>query len=585
MSPPPRATGLRSVLRYLPRYRGALIFGAATLVVGQLLVAYAPQLLRGALAALDRGAAGFDATTARAAATRFAIAYAAVVLVQGVLGFATRRAIVGASRRFESDLKRDAFDHLVGLPVPFFDRVRTGDLLSRLTSDVEAVRFSVGPGVMYLAQTAVKLPAALVAMVTMEWRLACLVLLPLAGIAVVVRRLSPAVLKGSRAVQDRLADLSSKAQENFAGARVVRAYALEEREKADFRGLNDRLVADTLGLARSRVFSGGLRLSGDLGLLAVVAYGGHLVTGRVTDVPTLVAFLFYLDMLVWPMISFGYVLASFQRASAAMGRLDELFATPKEPATTLPAATPPARWRGELELRHLSFTYPGAHRPALDDVSVRVPAGTTLAVVGPVGSGKSTLVGLLARLRDVPPGTVFLDGLDVDAVPVDALRAAFAYVPQDGFLFSASVRDNVAYGRATPPDDAAVRAALDAAGLASDLERMPEGMATVVGERGITLSGGQRQRVAIARALVTDAPVLVVDDALSAVDTRTEARILDGLRRARSGAPRSSRTASRPSATPTASSCSTTAASSRPGPTTSSSRRAAGTPAPGARSA
>ncbi|MFO0931510.1 MAG: ABC transporter ATP-binding protein [Planctomycetota bacterium] len=536
MPPPPRATGLRSVLRYLPRYRGALILGAATLVVGQLLVAYAPQLLRGALSALDRSVAGFDASTARDRATRFAVAYAAVVLVQGLLGYATRRAIVGASRRFERDLKRDAFDHLVALPVPFFDRVRTGDLLSRLTSDVEAVRFSVGPGVMYLAQTAVKLPAALVAMATMEWRLACLVLLPLAGIAVVVRWLSPAVLQGSRAVQDRLADLSSKAQENFAGARVVRAYALEEREKADFRALNDRLVADTLGLARSRaLLSGGLRLSGDLGLLAVVAYGGWLVTGRVTDVPTLVAFLFYLDMLVWPMISFGYVLASFQRASAAMGRLDELFATPPEPSTTLPSATPPARWRGALEVRGLTFAYPGANRPALRDVSVKVPAGTTLAVVGPVGSGKSTLVGLLARLRDVPPGTVFLDGLDVDAVPVHALRAAFAYVPQDGFLFSASVRDNVAYGAAAPPDDATVRAALDAAGLAGDLAAMPDGMATVVGERGITLSGGQRQRATIARALVADAPVLVVDDALSAVDTRTEARILDGLRRAREG--------------------------------------------------
>jgi len=536
MSSPSRATGLRSVLRYLPRYRGALVVGGATLVVGQLLVAYAPQLLRRALAALDRGTAGFEAATARDGATRFAVAYAAVMLLQGILAFVTRRAVIGASRAFERDLKRDAFDHLVSLPIPFFDRVRTGDLLSRLTSDVEAVRFSVGPGIMYLAQTAVKLPAALIAMLSMEWRLACLVLVPLSGIAVVVRKLSPAVLKGSRAVQDRLGDLSSKAQENFAGARVVRAYALEDREKADFLQLNERLVADTLGLARSRAYlSGGLRLSGDLGLLAVVAYGGHLVMGRATDVPTLVAFLFYLDMLVWPMISFGYVLASFQRASAAMGRLDELFATPPEPATTLPAAPTPARFRGDLELRRLTFTYPGASRPALDDVSVHVPAGTTLAVVGPVGSGKSTLVGLLSRLRDVPVGTVFLDGIDVDAIPVPALRAAFAFVPQDGFLFSASLRDNVAFGRATPPNDAAVAVALRAAGLHDDLAAMPAGMETVVGERGITLSGGQRQRATIARALVVDAPVLVVDDALSAVDTRTEARILDELRRARAG--------------------------------------------------
>ena len=523
------------MLRYLPRHRRAIAVGGATLVAGQALAAYAPQLLRHALAALDRSVAGFEAATARDAAVRFAAAYVAAVFVQGLLGFLTRRTLIGASRRFERDLKRDVFDHLVALPLSWFDRVRTGDLLSRLTSDVEAVRFSVGPGVMYLAQTAVKLPAAVVAMVAMEWRLALLVLVPLAGIAVVVRRLSPSVLARSRAVQDRLGDLSTKAQESFSGARVVRAYALEEREKDAFRGLNERLVTETLGLARSRAFlSGGLRLTGDLALLAVVAWGGRQVMGGTTDAPTLVAFLFYLDMLLWPMISFGYVLASFQRASAALGRLDAVLATAPEPATTLPPASP-RPLRGALSVRGLTFSYPGAARPALQDVSVEVPAGSVLAVVGPVGSGKSTFVSLLARLRDVPPGTVLLDGTDVDALPLGTLRAAFAFVPQDAFLFSASIRENVAYGARGTPDPARLAAAVDAAGLAAEVAAFPAGLETVVGERGITLSGGQRQRATIARALASDAPVLVVDDALSAVDTRTEARILDALRHARAG--------------------------------------------------
>lgn len=531
-----RTPGLRSVLRYLPRYRRALVVGGLCLVAGQLLGVYAPQWLRRALSALDRGSPDFVAATATDAAVRAGWGYAAVVALGGVLSFFTRRAVVGASRRLERDLKRDVFGHLVRLPLPFFDRMRTGDLLSRLTSDVEAVRFTVGPGVMYLAQTAVRFPAALVAMLAMEWRLACLVLIPLLAIAVVVRLLSPAVLRGSRAVQERLADLSSKAQENFAGTRVVRAYALEDRERAAFATRNDRLVADALGLARSRAFlSGGLRLSGDLGLLAVVAYGGHLVTGRVTDVPTLVAFLFYLDMLVWPMISFGYVLASFQRASAAMGRLDEILTVAPEPEDDAGEASARGPVRGAIEVRRLTFTYPGATRPALADVSVAVPAGGTLALVGPIGSGKSTLVHVLTRLREPPPATVFLDGRDVTTLPRAVVRGAFACVPQDGFLFSESIARNVAYGRREGVPQAEVREALQDAGLGDDLETMPAREETVVGERGITLSGGQRQRVTIARALVAGAPVLLVDDALSAVDTRTEARIQARLRTARRG--------------------------------------------------
>ena len=257
---------------------------------------------------------------------------------------------------------------------------------------------------------------------------------------------------------------------------------------------------------------------------------------RTTDVPTLIAFLFYLDMLLWPMISLGYVLASFQRASAAMARLDEVCLQPEEPSTTLaPSPALPARFRGALATRGLTFAYPGTARLALEDVTVDVPAGSTLALVGPVGSGKSTLAGLFARLYDVPAGTVLLDGHDVDAIPLSRLRSAFAFVPQDGFLFSETLRENLAFGaREAPTPERVARAAHDA-GLEDDLALFPLGLDTVVGERGVTLSGGQRQRATLARALLSDAPVLVLDDALSAVDTRTEARILDRLREARRG--------------------------------------------------
>ena len=536
---PARPT-LARVRAYLRRYRALLAAGGVFLVGSQLLLVYAPQVLRQAISVIERGVTTEGgAPDAAAAATRLAGLYVLVVGVQGLLNFLTRRRLVGFSRLLERDLKRDVFGHLARLPYSFFDRMRTGDLLSRLTSDVEAVRFSVGPGAMYLAQTAVKVPAALAAMLWMDWRLTVLLVVALSGVAIVVRVLAPSILRRSKAVQERVADLSARAQESFAGARVVRAYATEDLENAAFARRSDLLLVETLGLARRRAaLSGGLRLMGYVAVLCVLWFGGHQkMAGRI-DHGTLVAFLAYGDMLLWPMISLGYVLASFQRAAGAMQRLDEILLEPPEGASD--AADPGssalgARPRGEVEVRGLTFTYPGAERPALSDVSVRVPAGSTLALVGPIGGGKTTLVSLLARLYPVPDGTVFLDGVDVNRVPLDRLRAAFAFVPQDAFLFSESLRENLAYGVRGDPGPERLEAAAWAAGLDADLSSLPKGLATVVGERGLTLSGGQKQRATIARALVSEGSVLVLDDALSAVDTRTEAAILDRWRTARRG--------------------------------------------------
>jgi ATP-binding cassette subfamily B protein len=525
----------------VPPYRGVLAVGLALLVLGQALGAFAPQVLRWALGTVEHARDATEGSlrgpAARDAAVRLALAYVGVVAAQGLCTFLMRRRLVGFSRDLERDLKRDLFAHVARLPFSYFDRTRTGDLLSRMTSDVEAVRFSVGPGVMYLAQTSIRAPLAIAMMAWMEWRLALLVLAPLAGVAVLVRLVSPSVLRRSRAAQDRLADLAARAQESFAGARVVRAYAGEDREREAFQRRNDDLLVETLALARSRaVMQGGLRLMGDLGLLAVVWWGGTRLMAGGLDHATLVAFLFYLDMLLWPMISFGYVLASFQRAGAAMQRIDEVLAEPVEAETRGgPAASFPARPRGEIEVRNLDFAYPGSARRALSGVSLRVPAGGTLAVVGPVGSGKTTLLSLLARLHDVPEATVFLDGVDVNRIPLPRLRAAFAFVPQDGFLFGTTLRENLAYGVRGDADPARLERAARAAGLSDDLAALPHGLDTVVGERGITLSGGQKQRATIARALATDGSVLVIDDALSAVDTRTEERILEGLASERRG--------------------------------------------------
>jgi ATP-binding cassette subfamily B multidrug efflux pump len=377
-------------------------------------------------------------------------------------------------------------------------------------------------------------------MLWMDWRLTLLLGVALSGVAVLVRALAPSILRRSRAVQERVADLSARAQESFAGARVVRAYAVEEGEEAAFRRRSDDLLAETLGLARRRAaMSGGLRLMSLLGVLCVLWFGGHRLMGGAMDHGTLVAFLVYGDMLLWPMMSLGYVLASFQRAASALERLDEiLLRTPEgeeEVDAGRAAAVLPVTVRGDVEVRRLTFTYPGASRPALEDVSLRIPAGTTLGLVGPIGSGKTTLVSLLARLYPVPDGTVFLDGIDVNRIPLHRLRAAFAFVPQDAFLFSETLRENLAYGvRGEPPAERLERAAF-AAGLDADLSALPRGLDTVIGERGLTLSGGQKQRATIARALTAAGSVLVLDDALSSVDTRTEAAILDRWREARRG--------------------------------------------------
>ncbi|MBN1421014.1 MAG: ABC transporter ATP-binding protein [Planctomycetes bacterium] len=516
----------RPVWRYFPRYARALAAGTAFLLASRILMVYAPRLLRRSIAALEDGGA-----EAVGRAIRAGWLFLAVTVLSGLLTYAMRRALVGTSRRVERDLKRDLFVHIERLPAAFFDRMRTGDLIARLTSDVEAVRFSLGPGLMYVAQTAILFPLALASMLDISWRLTLVALVPLLAILAVVRALAPAVMRRSRAVQDRIGDISARAQESFAGARVIRAYATEDLECEAFRAENARLVRETLGLAKLRgALTGSLHGLGGMAELAVLWYGGLLVVRGDLRIGDLVAFIAYVGMLIWPMISVGWVVSSFQRAAGAVARLHEIWSEAPEPAEPADPARLPPVFQGHIEIRGLTFSYPGAARPALEDVSLELRPGGTLGLVGPVGGGKTTILALLARLYEPPPGTVFLDGIDVTRIPLAILRAAFSVVPQDAFLFSDTIRENLAY--AVQGDLSPERAwdALAAAGFDDGVRAFPEGIETVVGERGLTLSGGEKQRATIARALLRPSPIILLDDALSAVDTQTEARILDGWR-------------------------------------------------------
>ncbi|MDJ0521220.1 MAG: ABC transporter ATP-binding protein [Planctomycetota bacterium] len=521
-------TAYRRILRYVPRYRLPLLLGALCVIGSRLLMVYAPRLLGEALNALERGG---EASVDQAIGLGWV--FLGVSLVAGVFTYLMRVFLVGTSRRAARDLQRDLFAHVESLPARFFDRTRTGDLLARMTSDVEAVRFSLGPGLMYVGSTLVLFPLAVISMVDLAPSLTLAALGPLLAIMVVVRLLGPGIMRRTRSVQEAIGDLSARAQESFAGARVVRAYATEPVEESAFGQENEGLVRETLGLANFRaLLTGSLYVLGGGANLVVLWYGGNQVISGELGLGYLATFMLYVGMLIWPMISVGWVVSALQRSAAAMERIDEIFDRPAETSVATEPAVVPELTRGAIRVSNLTFQHEASARPALEGVSFEIEAGSTCALVGPVGAGKSTLLSLLTREYEPPSGAIALDDVDITSIPLQRLRSAFAVVPQDAFLFSTTLHANLEYAVDGELTAARAREVLRIAGLDEELTGFPKGLDTVVGERGLQLSGGQKQRTTVARALLREAPVLLLDDCLSAVDTQTEARILDALREA-----------------------------------------------------
>ena len=460
-----------------------------------------------------------------------------IAIVGGACRFLMRRIIIGASREIEYDIRNDFFAHLQRLPLVYFQQHRTGDLMSRATNDLSAVRMMVGPAVMYASTTSIVLVVAVTLMVSISTRLTLFALLPLPVVSVLVKAFGSAIYRRSEQIQEQLAHLSAIAQETLAGVRVVRAYGREGVEIERFRVANEEYVARSRGVVQLQgLFYPSMGLFLGLSALVVLWMGSGLVVAGDMTLGDFVAFNAYLLMLSWPMIAFGWVTNMLQRGMAAWSRMLEVLDT--EPSISDPGADATLTTRddiaGRVEFRNLSFAYNG--RRVLDGISATVEPGQMLAVVGPTGSGKSTLVDLLPRVFDPPPGTVFVDGVDVRDISLRALRSAIGYVPQEPFLFSDTIAKNVAFGALADTDigDRAHRDAVEHAVAVSRLDKdvadFPQGFDTAVGERGITLSGGQKQRAAIARALMVDPRILILDDALSAVDTQTEEEILTRLR-------------------------------------------------------
>jgi ATP-binding cassette subfamily B protein len=505
---------------YLARYRGKIALGVGSLVAKDLAGAGVPLLIKWAIDALTEGVA----------LSRVAWLAAAVVglsLVKGVFMYWMRVILVGVSRDVEYDMRNDLFAHLVKLDTSFYARYRTGDVMARATNDLNAVRMMLGPAVMYLAETSLTLVLALGVMLAVDWRLTLWALAPAPLVSFAVMFFGRRIHDRFEAIQKLFSDISSRVQESLAGIRVVRAYVQEEAEMGRFQELNVRFIAENLRLARlSGLFLPMLHFFIGLTFLLVLWVGGlRLLEGRLT-LGSFVMFNTYMGMLVWPMIAFGWVVNLVQRGRASLGRIREMLAEQPRIAPP-PAPRPLPEPAAPLEFDHVSVSFDG--RAVLENVNLRIGAGATAAVVGRTGSGKSTLVHLIPRLLDPTQGAVRLAGIDLREFDPAELRRRIAMVPQETFLFSATLAENIALGVPDAPRSSIERAAR-MAGLEQDLASFPKGLDTEVGERGLTLSGGQKQRVAIARALLRDPQILILDDALSAVDTMTEDRILTSLR-------------------------------------------------------
>jgi ATP-binding cassette subfamily B multidrug efflux pump len=521
------------LLAYVGRYRTAFAAGLICSFVTTGIALASPVVLQHAIDDLTAG-------VTREKLTLYGAALLAIGLVGGLFRFWTRRILIGASRSIEYDMRNDFFAHLERLPREFFQTHRTGDLMSRATNDLNAVRMMIGPSIMYSANTLLTFVAALAMLILIDARLTVWALIPLPFVSFFVWYFGNAIHRGFEQIQAQLSEVSAVAQEALSGVRVVRAYRQEGAELERFRRANAELLLRNRRLiAVQGLFFPSMSLFLGLGSMVVLWQGSRDVIGARITLGQFVAFFAYLTMLAWPMIAFGWVTNMLQRGMASWARMLEVFdALPAIRDTEAAASYPRDRAiRGEIEFRDLTFAYGGTE--VLHHVSATIPAGQTAAIVGATGSGKSTLIALLARLHDPPPGTVFLDGVDVRDMPLSVLRGALGFVPQEPFLFSDTIADNIAFGldaerredapAVGPEADARRRKIEEAAATArldKDLADFPRGYDTIVGERGITLSGGQKQRTAMARAIVTDPRVLILDDALSAVDTYTEEEIL-----------------------------------------------------------
>jgi ATP-binding cassette subfamily B multidrug efflux pump len=535
---------LRPLLPYLKRYRWAYAFGTGCVLLHNGIWVLFPLVIGRASDDLNQGVTRYKLLV-------YAGLLLAIAVTKGIFQFLTRWVVIGVSRDIEFDLRNDLFARLEGLSYSYYQRNRTGDIMARATNDLNAVRMLLGPAIMYSANTIVYTAGALAFMISINPKLTLLTFLPLPAVSIVIQTFGRRIHERFERIQAMFSDISARAQENFSGARLIRAYVQEEAEIKAFERENKEYIRRSLKLVRLMgmlwptlelmlgcavvlvLWLGGREvLTGQLTLTRVTnlvgTYPGITTTLKIDgsmSVGQFVSFSTYMMQLTWPIIALGWVINIFQRGTASLIRINEIMQ--EQPEIRDAPEAQPREINGEIEFRSLTFSYNG--KPVLRNVNLRVPAGSSLAIVGPTGSGKTTLVNLIPRVYDANRGMVLIDGRPIRDYSLESLRHNIGFVPQETFLFSDRIRENIALG-VDSASNSDIHDAADAANIAVDIEGFPEGYETLVGERGITLSGGQKQRTAIARALIRNPRILILDDALSSVDTHTEDKILNHLR-------------------------------------------------------
>jgi ATP-binding cassette, subfamily B, multidrug efflux pump len=509
---------------YLARYRRSYVIGAVCLLGTATLVMWIPWWTREIVRIIEQNGSMRDVTY-------YAVLIIAAALLQAVVRTYSRALIFNAGRNVEYDLRNDLFAHLEKLPLAFYQSHRTGDLMSRVINDISAVRVMLGPGVLNFVNAPLYYVYAVGLMLSMDVRMTLAALVPFPLLMYVARKFRGRIMNSSLQVQQQMSVLSSHVQENLSGMHVVKAYSQEEFQTQQFIGLNKDYEIKSMEVAKLRgIVNPVMQGINGLTILIVIWYGGIRVLRGDLLVADIVAFIAYLNVLAWPTAAFGWMLSLVERGRAAMRRLDEILETVPAIAEP-PVPLPIAGLRDGIEFRDVAFTYERTRngRGTLEGISFKLPVGKSVGLVGRIGSGKSTVAQLLPRLFDVASGEILIDGQNIKQFSVADIRRMIGYVPQDPFLFSTTLRRNLALGR-DEYSEPELASAISIAKLDRDLEIFPEGLETMVGERGVTLSGGQKQRATLARALIMDPPVMVLDDCLSSVDAQTEAEILQGLR-------------------------------------------------------
>jgi ATP-binding cassette subfamily B protein len=514
---------LGPLLGYMRRYRSGYIWGTLACIATNIAAVQGPQILKKAIDELELG-------VSRQRIVFLACTFVAIYLVKGVFLYSQRWILIGISREIEFDLRNDLFLQLERQDSGFYQKYRTGDIMARMTNDLNAVRMLLGPALMYSANTIFFTVGALYFLLRISPWLTLIAWAPMPLASILVQYFGRKIHDRFEKIQESFSEISSQAQENYTGARLVRAFGREQSQMSLFEKLNRQYIARAQGLVQLMgMLWPTLEFILGIAMIITLLVGGHEVVAHHITPGEFVAFNTYMILLIWPIIAVGWVVNIFQRGTASVKRIDELLrATPVINDRDADSAIPTnSTLRGDIEFRNLSFSYNGS--PVLHNIALHVPAGSSLAIVGPTGSGKSTLVNLISRLYEAPDNTLFIDGRAIRQYPLEVLRRNMGIVPQETFLFSETIRENLAFGlpEASAED---LLAAAEAAHIRREFEEFPQGFETAVGERGMTLSGGQKQRAAIARAILRRPSILILDDALASVDTYTEERILGGLR-------------------------------------------------------